>query len=200
MLFVDQILRMSASVKEAVNIPEWKIALVKKHFQQEEKKKTSSVISTSDAGIEEDFENIFSQSFIENYNADDAFSTETQNNDPGVIKTPRSLKELASQASMNLSNDSGYEGVDSGLKIRKKLEFSLTEEKKKQEERTEYSAENGEEEEEGNSFLTSVLEILKMYVVVVSLLYMVYMSETSVGGDLGGKKAAIQFYYDSQQQ
>ena len=189
-------------MKEAVNIPEWKIALVKKHFQQEEKKKTSSVISTSDAGIEEDFENIFSQSFIENYNADDAFSTETQNNDPGVIKTPRSLKELASQASMNLSNDSGYEGVDSGLKIRKKLQFSLIEEKKKQEEeRTEYRAENREEEEvEGNSFLTSVLEILKMYVVVVSLLYMVYMSETSVGGDLGGKKAAIQFYYDSQQQ
>ena len=191
---------MSASVKEAVDIPEWKVALVKKYFQQEEKEKTTStsVISAGDAGIEEDFENIFSQSFIENYNADDAFSVETQNNDPGIIKTPKSLKELASQASMNLSNDSGYEGVDSSLKIRKKLEFSLSEEK--QEERTEFRAEKGEEEEEGNSFLASVLEILKMYVVVVSLLYMVYMSETTVGGDLGGKKAAIQFYYESQQQ
>ena len=193
---------MSASVKEAVDIPEWKVALVKKYFQQEEKEKTTStsVISAGDAGIEEDFENIFSQSFIENYNADDAFSVETQNNDPGIIKTPKSLKELASQASMNLSNDSGYEGVDSSLKIRKKLEFSLSEEKQEQEERTEFRAEKGEEEEEGNSFLASVLEILKMYVVVVSLLYMVYMSETTVGGDLGGKKAAIQFYYDSQQQ
>ena len=189
---------MSASVKEAVDIPEWKVALVKKYFQQEEKEKTTSVISAGDAGIEEDFENIFSPSFIENYNADDAFSVETQNNDPGIIKTPKSLKELASQASMNLSNGSGYEGVDSSLKIRKKLEFSLTEEKQEQEERKEFRAEKGEEE--GNSFLASVLEILKMYVVVVSLLYMVYMSETTVGGDLGGKKAAIQFYYDSQQQ
>ena len=189
---------MSVNVKEAVNIPEWKVALVKKHFQQEEKKTTNSVSSAGDAGIEEDFENIFSKSFVENYNADDAFSVETVDNDPDVLKTPRSLKELASNASMSLSNDSGYEGVDSGLKIRRKLEFSFTE-KEKQEEMTEDRVEKESGEVEDNSFLGSMLEILKMYVVVVSLLYMVYMSETSVGGDLGGKKAAIQFYYDSQQ-
>ena len=118
---------MSASVKEAVNIPEWKVALVKKYFQQEEKKTINSVSSAGDAGIEEDFENLFSRSFIENYNADDAFSMETQANEG--LKTPRSLKELASKASMNMSNDSGYEGVDSGLKKRKKLEFSFIEER-----------------------------------------------------------------------
>ena len=188
------------SVKEAVNvnIPEWKVSLAKKYFKQEEKNTTTRVSSASEAGIEEEFENSFSQSFIENYNGDDAFSVETLDNDPDVLKTPRSLKELASNASMSLSNDSGYEGVDSGLKIRRKLEFSFTE-KEKQEEMTEDRVEKESGEVEDNSFLGSMLEILKMYVVVVSLLYMVYMSETSVGGDLGGKKAAIQFYYDSQQ-
>ena len=191
------------SVKEAVNIPEWKVALVRKYFQQVEKKNTTaskSVGSASDADIEEEFENIFSQSFIENYNADDAFSVESPDNDQDVLKTPRSLKELASKASvMNMSNDSGYEGVDSGLKKRKNLGVSFTEEEGhaspllKQEMRTE------EEEGEENNFISSILEILKMYVVVASLLYMVYMSETAVGGDLGGKKAAIKFYYDRQQ-
>ena len=198
------------SVKEAVNIPEWKVALVRKYFQQVEKKNTTaskSVGSASDADIEEEFENIFSQSFIENYNADDAFSVESQDNDQDVLKTPRSLKELASKASvMNMSNDSGYEGVDSGLKKRKNLEVAFTEEEGhaspllKQEMRTEkYRAEKEEEEGEENNFISSILEILKMYVVVASLLYMVYMSETAVGGDLGGKKAAIKFYYDRQQ-
>ena len=191
------------SVKEAVNIPEWKVALVRKYFQQVEKKNTTaskSVDSASDADIEEEFENIFSQSFIENYNADDGFSVESPDNDQDVLKTPRSLKELASKASvMNMSNDSGYEGVDSGLKKRKNLGVSFTEEEGhaspllKQEMRTE------EEEGEENNFISSILEILKMYVVVASLLYMVYMSETAVGGDLGGKKAAIKFYYDRQQ-
>ena len=191
------------SVKEAVNIPEWKVALVRKYFQQVEKNNTTaskSVGSASDVDIEEEFENIFSQSFIENYNADDAFSVESQDNDQDVLKTPRSLKELASKASvMNMSNDSGYEGVDSGLKKRKNLGVSFTEEEGhaspllKQEMRTE------EEEGEENNFISSILEILKMYVVVASLLYMVYMSETAVGGDLGGKKAAIKFYYDRQQ-
>ena len=183
------------SVKPTVNIPDWKVKLVKKYFQQEEKNRVSS---SGEVDIEEEFEHIFSQSFIENYNGDDAISVETLDNDPDVLKTPRSLKELASNASMSLSNDSGYEGVDSGLKIRRKLEFSFTE-KEKQEEMTEDRVEKESGEVEDNSFLGSMLEILKMYVVVVSLLYMVYMSETSVGGDLGGKKAAIQFYYDSQQ-
>ena len=173
------------SVKPTVNIPDWKVKLVKKYFQQEEKNRVSS---SGEVDIEEEFEHIFSQSF----------SVETLDYDPDVLKTPRSLKELASNASMSLSNDSGYEGVDSGLKIRRKLEFSFTEEEK-QEERTEDRVEKESGEVEDNSFLGSMLEILKMYVVVVSLLYMVYMSETSVGGDLGGKKAAIQFYYDSQQ-
>ena len=62
-----------------------------------------------------------------------------------------------------------------------------------------YRAEKEEEEGEENNFISSILEILKMYVVVASLLYMVYMSETAVGGDLGGKKAAIKFYHDRQQ-
>ena len=184
------------SVKPTVNIPDWKVKLVKKYFQQEEKNRVSS---SGEVDIEEEFEHIFSQSFIENYNGDDAISVETLDNDPDVLKTPRSLKELASNASMSLSNDSGYEGVDSGLKIRRKLEFSFTE-KEKQEEMTEDRVEKESGEVEDNSFLGSMLEILKMYVVVVSLLYMVYMSETAVGGDLGGKKAAIQFYYDSSQQ
>ena len=188
------------SVKEAVNVPEWKAALVKKYFQQEEKKTTTATESVGSAD-EENFENIFSQSFVENYNADDAFSMETLDNDSDVLKTPRSLKELASKAStMNISNDSGYEGVDSGLKQRKNLEGSFTEEETDAIPLLKRRAEKEEEEEEDNNFLSSILDILKMYVVVASLLYMVYMSETSAGGDLGGKKAAIQFYYDRQQQ
>ena len=186
------------SVKEAVNVPEWKAALVKKYFQQEEKKTTTATESVESAD-EEHFENIFSQSFVENYNADDTFSMETLDNDPDVLKTPRSLKELASKASLNLSNDSGYEGVDSGLKQRKNLEGSFTEEETHASPLLKRRAEKEEEEEEDNNFLSSILDILKMYVVVVSLLYMVYMSETAVGGDLGGKKAAIKFYYDRQQ-
>ena len=116
---------MSVHVKEAANIPEWKITLAKKYFHQEDKK-TNSVSSTEDPGIEEEFEQIFSKSFIENYNGEDAFSTETKDSlsyDPDVLKTPRSLKELASKASiMNISNDSGYEGVGSSLKKRKNRE------------------------------------------------------------------------------
>ena len=189
------------SVKEAVTVPEWKAALVKKYFQQEEKKTTTATDSVGSADDEEHFENIFSQSFVENYNADDAFSMETLDNDPDVLKTPRSLKELASKAStMNISNDSGYEGVDSGLKQRKNLESSFTEEETHASPLLKKRAEKKEEEEEDNNFLSSILDILKMYVVVASILYMVYMSETSAGGDLGGKKAAIKFYYDRHQQ
>ena len=174
------------SVKEAIDIPTWKVALVKKYFQQEGKNTTASISveSAADADIEEDFENIFSQ-----------------DNDPVGLKTPRSLKELASKAStMNISNDSGYEGVDSGLKQRKNLEGSFTEEETNASPLLKRRSEKEEEEEEDSNFLSSILDILKMYVVVASLLYMVYMSETSAGGDLGGKKAAIQFYYDRQQQ
>ena len=159
---------MSTALKEVDNNREW-------------------IYSATDGGLEE-------ESF--NLNNDDTFS-DTVYNDPDaeVLKTPRSLKELASEASvMNISNDSGYEGVNSGLKLRKNLEVNLTEEKKPME-KMEYRA-----EEEELNFLGSMLDILKMYVVVVSLLYMVYMSESTVGGELGGKKAAIQFYYDSQQQ
>ena len=90
------------SIKEAVNIPEWKVALVRKYFQQVEKKNTTaskSVGSVSDADIEEEFENIFSQSFIENYNADDAFSVESQDNDQDVLKTPRSLTSVTKEIS-----------------------------------------------------------------------------------------------------
>ena len=176
------------SVKEVIDIPTWKVALVKKYFRQEEKKNSTariSVGSAADADIEEDFENIFSQ-----------------DNDPDGLKTPRSLKELASKASvMNISNDSGYEGADSGLKQRKTLGVFFTEEERHEspllKKRSEFRAEK--EEEGGNNILSSILEILKMYVVVASLLYMVYMSETAVGEDLGGKKAAIKFYYDRQQ-
>ena len=189
------------SVKEAVNVPEWKAALVKKYFQQEEKKTTTATESVESAD-EEHFENIFSQSFVENFNADDAFSMETLDNDSDVLKTPRSLKELASKVSaMNISNDSGYEGADSGLKQGRNLGVFFTEEERYEspllKKRPEFRAEK--EEEDGNNILSSILEILKMYVMVASLLYMVYMSETAVGEDLGGKKAAIKFYYDKQQ-
>ena len=159
---------MSVNLKEAANVREWDY-------------------SAEDGGIDE--------SLLGNYTGDNVFSVDL---DEGFLKTPRSLKDLASEASvLNMSNDSGYEGVNSGLKKRINLEVSLTEEKQ-QMERMDYHAE--EEVEEGPNFLGLILDILKMYVVVVSLLYMVYMSETAGGRELGGKKAAIQFYYDSQQQ
>ena len=99
------------------------------------------------------------------------------------MTSPQSQKDLASQATG--MNDSGYEGQNSQVKPRKTLTFKepLMEE---------------EEVEETESLLSSVLEMVKMLVVVASLLYMVFMTDSSAGsGAVGGKRAAIQFYYES---
>ena len=166
---------MSFNLNEADTntIPKWKVNLVGQYFKEEK-------VSHDDT--ETEFQSIFSSSFIDNYNADEAFNKGTVS-EP---QSPQSLKELASQATG--VNDSGYEGQNSDIKPRKILTFK---EPKMEEEKV--------EEAESDGMLASVLEDLKLYVVVASLLFMVYMTDSSAGaGSVGGKKAAIQFYYDSQ--
>ena len=166
---------MSLNLNEADTntIPKWKVDLVEEYFKQ-------GKVSHDDTDTE--FESIFSSSFIASYNGDEAFNKGTAS----PAQSPQSLKELASQATG--VNDSGYEGQNSDVKPRKVLKFK---EPKMEEEKV--------EEMEGGGILGSVLEYLKVYVVVASLLFMVYMTDSSAGtGSVGGKKAAIQFYYDRQ--
>ena len=178
---------MSQYIREAVNMPQWKIDLVRKHFKQDRAAEEDKVVDGND--IDAEFESIFSSSFIENYNPDEAFSKEL---DP-VPNSPQSLKELASLASS--FNDSGYEGQHSGVKQR----GSIKPQEALVEEEESGILESGDEEED-NTLFASLLELLKLYMVVMGLLYMLYMTDSySTDEQVGGKKAAIKFYYDRVQ-
>ena len=173
---------MSTNVREAVTIPRWKEYLVRKHFEKEHKAGDDEVATGND--IDAEFESIFSSSFIENYDPDEAFSKEQEMD--LTPSSPQSLKELASLATT--FNDSGYEGQQSGLKPRGSVKA-----REKVEEEEAESVIEGE-----NPFFASLLELLKLYMVVVGLLYMIYMTDSCSGDEkVGGKKAAIKFYYDS---
>ena len=175
---------MSLYIREAVNMPKWKTDLVRKHFKQDRAVEEDTVVDGNDTDAE--FESIFSASFIENYNPDEAFSKEI---DP-VPNSPQSLKELASLASS--FNDSGYEGHHSGVKQRGSIKPLVEEEDSG-------ILESGDEEGD-NTLFASLLELLKLYMVVVGLLYMLYMTDSySMDEQVGGKKAAIKFYYDRVQ-
>ena len=188
---------MNASQAYANNIEKWKINLVKKHFQLDGDswaRGRADSTAASPQELEAEFESIFSETFIETYNPDEAFSSDE------TLNSPQSLKDLASKATT--FNDSGYEGQHSGVKprgnltsrARKTFLEEVEEEKGKKVELQNHR----EEKEDEHDWLAFVLDFLKMFVVVMSLLYMTHMSDSSVDVAVGGKKAAIKFYYDNQ--
>ena len=183
---------MNASQAYADNIEKWKINLVKKHFQQDgDSRARADSTAASPQELEAEFESIFSETFIETYNPDEAFSSDE------TLNSPQSLKDLASKATT--FNDSGYEGQNSGVKPRGNLTSRARKTFLEEVEEEKVKLQNHrEEKEDEHDWLAFVLDFLKMFVVVMSLLYMTHMSDSSVDVAVGGKKAAIKFYYDNQ--
>jgi len=137
-----------------------------------------------------------------------------------VTHSPLSLKKIAAAV---VQNDSGYTGSPTRCDSGEKADHSSVEDYFQLEENVcpilpsskVLVSENANEDktEEVRSFaplldrcaydysfsMAPLVELLTILVVVFSILFMVYMGDTTkeVGTRLSGKRAAIQFYYDS---
>jgi len=152
--------------------------------------------------VDQDFvDNLYDQDFEI---VDDEVVDETQ--------SPQSLKKIAAAA---VQNDSGYIGCESSKKTEQSElldDFDMDMEENDspiltskdlgadiEVESTELRCFASLLDRIASSFsLTSYVEMLMMIVVVSSSLFMIFIGDKNEGGTmLSGKKAAIQFYYDS---
>jgi len=149
--------------------------------------------------VDQDFvDNLYDQDFEI---VDDEVVDETQ--------SPQSLKKIAAAA---VQNDSGYIGCESNKKTEQSelLDFDMEENACPILTSKDLGADIEVESTELRCFaslldriassfsLTSYVEMLMMIVVVSSSLFMIFIGDINeVGTMLSGKKAAIQFYYDS---
>jgi len=196
-----------------------KIDLVQNYFQsrkakpQDLKTKGDGLTSTDGGSIQKktieidsDFVNV-----IYDNDLNKAFMADKSVDEP-ECRTPPSLKTIAAAA---VHNDSGYEGNDSNKKskevsfdfdkIKRKLLDDFSEEEDLQstvllEDNKSFSAIFDKHTEE--DFSTVLVEFVMMMIVFASVCYMIFMGdlEGDYGEDssrLGGKRAAIKFYYDS---
>lgn len=193
-----------------------KIDLVQNYFQsrkakpQDLKAKGDGLTSTDGGSIQKktieidsDFVNV-----IYDNDLNKAFMADKSEDEP-ECRTPPSLKTIAAAA---VHNDSGYEGNDSTKKSKEvsfdfdkcKLLDDFSEEEDLQstvllDNKTFSSIFDKHTEED---FSTVLVEFVMMMIVFASVCYMIFMGdlEGDYGEDssrLGGKRAAIKFYYDS---
>eukprot|EP00088_Acartia_fossae_P036600 TRINITY_DN37807_c0_g1_i1.p1 TRINITY_DN37807_c0_g1~~TRINITY_DN37807_c0_g1_i1.p1 ORF type:complete len:206 (-),score=59.34 TRINITY_DN37807_c0_g1_i1:129-746(-) len=124
-----------------------------------------------------------------------------------LVSSPQSLKKLAINCLNN--NDSGYEEVDSGRKPMNKehindintkladlqlnLDQSGLNESSNEDSRSIAALFDRHEE----FYFAQWVEMVMMFMVCISIIVMVFMGSNNDETSLGGKKAAIKFYYDS---
>ena len=113
-----------------------------------------------------------------------------------VLKSPPSLKKLAS-SKMPSHDDSGYEGLDSSSIKNARILDQVTEEEEAS--RQSQSPEDRcyteiFERHVRDSF--HIVEYIIVLVMVCSIFTMVFMGDLEDGQSYGGKRAAIQYYYD----
>ena len=161
--------------RQEFNVSQWKVDLVSKYFNPEKD------AGTGEGALQE---------------AEEVAETPT--------RSPRSLKTMA--AAM-IHNDSGYEGLEysTGRKsLRKDGDYEMAKEKEENDVSTSSSpilnaetvAEMFNRRDECEDLLIRMVEMAAFLLVIFSVILSVFMGSGDQS-QLGGKRAAIQFYYDS---
>ena len=193
-----------------------KIDLVQNYFHNKpkpevSKRKERSSMSSTDGGsipkktieVDSDFVNVIYDNDLNN-----AFLADKPEEEP-ECRTPPSLKTIAAAV---VHNDSGYEGNDDSGK-KSQLSFSFDKSKlldhfSEEEDRQSTILDDDKsftalfDKHTEDDYSTVLVEFVMMMIVFASVGYMIFMGDLDgdLGEDstkLGGKRAAIQFYYDS---
>ena len=219
---LDQVLRKMSQFEFTEAIENKKIDLVQNYFQSsevnklklEESKKREVQKSTTEGGesiqkktieVDSDFVSV-----IYDNDLNKAFLEEWGNDQPECL-TPPSLKTIAAAA---VHNDSGYEGNDSSKKltedsfnfVKRKLLDDFSEEEDLS--LTALDDANAKsftalfDRHADEDYSNMLVEFVMMMIVFASICYMIFMGDLEGGLEedssrLGGKRAAIKFYYDS---
>ena len=141
-------------------------------------------VSLKTIDVDEDFESVYYDNEID----DETVEYE-------IIRSPKSLKKIAASA---IHNDSGYEGLDiSGRKTPMgAVVMHGMDTRKRPPLDAQTVARMFNCQDEYGDMRTRMVEAVAVILVVLSVILSVFMGH----GDetnLGGKRAAIQFYYDS---
>jgi len=184
---------------DKVAVPKWKMELMSEYFKDykyEEGPSSEIHQKRKTISVDQEFVNTIYDQDFENYVDADR---------DHCLKSPPTLKKMAAAAAVH--NDSGYEGFDSNKKAQQDL---VSQEESSCSKPIPIRAEDEDDSEElrsiaplldkcSNSFsLVQFVEMTMVLVVIFSILSMIFMGDGhEAGARLGGKKAAIQFYYDS---
>ena len=141
-------------------------------------------VSLKTIDVDEDFESVYYDNEID----DETVEYE-------IIRSPKSLKKIAASA---IHNDSGYEGLEtSGRKSPMgAVKHGMDTRKRPPPLDAETVARMFDCHDECGDMRTRMVEAVAVLLVVLSVILSIFMGH----GDetnLGGKRAAIQFYYDS---
>ena len=178
---------MCDNQNQETKFSQWKLDLMSRYFK---KKKIESVdvfeksVSLKTIDVDEDFESVYYDNEID----DETVEYE-------IIRSPKSLKKIAASA---IHNDSGYEGLEtSGSKSPVgAVKYGMDTRERPPPLDAETVARMFDCQDECGDMRTRMVEAVAVLLVVFSVILSVFMGH----GDetnLGGKRAAIQFYYDS---
>ena len=178
---------MCDNQNQETKISQWKLDLMSNYFKNEERvsmnvPKKSVSLKTID--VDEDFESVYYDNEID----DETVEYE-------IIRSPKSLKKIAASA---IHNDSGYEGLEtSGRKSPMgAVKHGMDTRKRPPPLDAETLARMFNCQDECWDMRTRMVEAVAVLLVVLSVILSIFIGH----GDetnLGGKRAAIQFYYDS---
>ena len=141
-------------------------------------------VSLKTIDVDEDFESVYYDNEID----DETVEYE-------IIRSPKSLKKIAASA---IHNDSGYEGLEtSGRKSPMgAVKHGMDTRKRPPPLDAETVARMFDCHDECGDMRTRMVEAVAVLLVVFSVILSVLMGHGDES-NLGGKRAAIQFYYDS---
>ena len=166
---------------------QWKLDLMSNYFKNEERvsmnvPKKSVSLKTID--VDEDFESVYYDNEID----DETVEYE-------IIRSPKSLKKIAASA---IHNDSGYEGLEtSGRKSPMgAVKHGMDTRKRPPPLDAETVARMFDCHDKCGDMRTRMVEAVAVLLMVFSVILSVLMGHGDES-NLGGKRAAIQFYYDS---
>ena len=141
-------------------------------------------VSLKTIDVDEDFESVYYDNEID----DETVEYE-------IIRSPKSLKKIASSA---IQNDSGYEGLETSDRKSPMgaVKHGMDTRKRPPPLDAETVARMFDCHDECGDMRTRMVEAVAVLLVVLSVILSIFIGH----GDetnLGGKRAAIQFYYDS---
>ena len=179
---------MCDNQNQETKFSQWKLDLMSRYFKNNKERDSVDVpeksVSLKTIDVDEDFESVYYDNEID----DETVEYE-------IIRSPKSLKKIASSA---IQNDSGYEGLEtSGRKSPMgAVKHGMDTRKRPPPLDAETVARMFDCHDECGDMRTRMVEAVAVLLVVFSVILSVLMGHGDES-NLGGKRAAIQFYYDS---